>query len=150
MTAPEAVPAESDAVTLAPGTEDTGLAMMLAWLIRQNLEQNPGKKADFERLKMCISIEALDAEVTVTLEFDNGSLVVHAGLWGVPAVRLSADAETVIELSTVRITRGIPNLFNAVGRRLVAKMLTRRIRISGFLRHARQLVRMTKLLSVND
>jgi hypothetical protein len=135
-------------VTLAPGTEDAGLAMMLAGLIRQNLEQNPDRKADFDRLDLCISIEAVDAEVVVTLEFGRGTLVVYAGTWGSPSVRLSADSQTVIELSTLRIIWGIPNLLDPVGRRLAAKLLSGKVRITGILRHASGLLRLTRLLSV--
>ena len=136
------------AISLAPGTQDSGLAAMLAELIQTNLAERPAKRGDFDRLKAAISIEARDAEVTITLDFQGGALVVHAGVHGEPAIRISADSAAVLELSAVRIAGGVPMLLNAGGRKLIAKLISGEVRIRGLF-HALTLLRLTRLMSVN-
>jgi hypothetical protein len=137
-------------VSLAPGTEATGLAGMLAELIRANLLQNPHKWRDFNKLDTLVSIEAHDAEVTITLAFTRGALVVHAGVHGSPKLRISAESVTVLELAMVKIVRGIPNLLDPGGRRLLAKFFSGGVKIAGMLTQLVPLVRLTRLMSVND
>jgi hypothetical protein len=135
-------------ISLAPGTEDAGLASMLAELIRFNLLEHPGRGKDFERLNADIAIEARDAEVTVTLVFRRGTLVVHAGVHGKPGLFISADSATVLDLSSLRIAAGVPMLLDARGRRLIAKLAAGEVRIRG-LRRVATLVRLTRLMSVS-
>jgi hypothetical protein len=136
-------------ISLAPGTEDAGLAMMLSDLLRQNLAQNPRKRKDFDRLAASIVIEARDAEVTITLEFLRGALVVHEGIHGAPKIRISADSATVLELLMLRILWGIPRLLDKGGRRLLRKYIAGELRIEGLGTHLVTLLRMTRLMSVN-
>ena len=100
---PGVAPSNSGAapISLAQGTDDAGLAAMLADLIRSNLAQNPHTWRDFNRLDTLVSIEARDAEVTITLEFNRGVLMVHAGVYGSPKLRISAESITVLELAMV-------------------------------------------------
>jgi len=135
-------------ITLAPGAESVGLAVMLADLIRQNLEQDPRKWADFDRLDALICLEALDAEVTVTLAFARGTLVIH-GSCGAPSIRISAAAESLLTLPIVRIVAGLPHLFGPHGRGLRRGLLTGRVKIAGILLKPIQLIRFTRLMSVN-
>jgi hypothetical protein len=146
---PAAAARAAVSISLAPGTGEAGLAAMLADLIRSNLAEKPGKRADFERLNADISIEARDAEVTITLAFRKATLVVHAGLLGKPDIRISADSATVLELSALKIAGGIPLLLNAGGRRMIAKLISGEVKIMGLLRHPVSLLRMTRLMSVN-
>ena len=137
-------------ISLAPGTEEAGLAIMLADLIRFNLLQDPRKWNDFNKLNRLIVIEARDAAVTVTLEFTRGALIVHGGLFDSPRIRISADSKTVLELARLSIVRGLPNLFDSIGRDLLKKTLSGAVRITGALGNLIALVRVTRLMSVND
>jgi len=146
-------PAVSDAqapVTLAPGAEAVGLAVMIADLIRQNLAQRPGKWSDFSRLRSRISLEARDAEVSITLAFSEGGVTVHGGIQGDPEIRISATAEALLRLAAVRIVAGLPFLFGSPGRELRAALITGQVRIAGVLRRPAELMRFTRLVSVND
>ena len=136
-------------ISLAPGTEDAGLAAMLAELIRSNLAQNPHTWRDFNKLDTLVSIEARDAEVTITLEFNRGVLIVHAGVHGSPKLRISAESLTVLELAMLKIVRGIPNLLDPGGRRLLQKFFSGGVKIGGVVTHPASLVRLTRLMSVN-
>ena len=128
-------------ISLGPRTEDAGLASMLAELIRLNLAAHPGRRKDFDRLNADIVIEARDAEVTITLAFGGGTLIVHAGVHGDPGIRISADSATVLELSTLRIIGGVPSLLGAKGRRLIGKLAAGEVKIRG-LRRVLTLVRL--------
>ncbi len=138
----------AEVITLAEGAESVGLAVMLADLIRQNLEQNPGKWQDFDRLDARICLEAHDADVTVTLAFSRGRLVIH-GNCGSPAIHISATAEALLTLPVVRIVAGLPHLFGQHGRGLRRGLATGQVRISGIFLRPIQLVRFTRLMSVN-
>ncbi len=150
-------------VTLAPDTPDAGLAAMLADLIRQNMARDPRKEADFSKLGSTVAITAPDAEVSIILAFKRGALVVADGGpesagstpeasgrdHQQPDIRITADAKTVLDLAMIRISGGVPMVLGADGRRVLKKLFTRDLRIIGLLRHPIQLVRLTRLISVN-
>jgi hypothetical protein len=145
----DAVTADA-AVALGPGTEDAGLAGMLAALVRQNLARDPGRWRDFRKLHARVGIEVPDASVVVTLEFGRGVLTVHDGIRGVPAIRISADVTTVLELTRLRIVRGLPSLSDPATQALIGKLAAGTVRIKGAVAHLVALLRMTRLLSVMD
>jgi hypothetical protein len=136
-------------IRLAPGAEEIGLASMLAELIRQNLAQKPHKRADFDKLDAVVSIEARDAEVTITLDFRRGALVVYGGVHGTPDIAIATDSETVLKLSLANIVCGLPNFLDEGGREMLQKMRRGELKITGMLGSPIQLVRMTRLMSVN-
>ena len=98
------------AILLAPGTEDNGLATMLADLVRQNLEAKPHKKGDFQALSGSVSIVADDAEVALTLRFDRGRLTIFDGIVGIPDVTIRGGSDTILALSNLPLTTplGLP------------------------------------------
>ncbi len=144
-------------VTLAPGVDDAGLAAMLAGLIRQNIEQHPGKSADFRRLSADIVITVPDAEVTVTLEFGRGELIVHEGERdgardghrAGAQLGITANSDTLLALPLVKISAGLPNLFARSSSALLRGLFDGSVKISGMLRHPVTLIRFTRLMSVN-
>ena len=138
-----------ECVRLADGAAEVGLAVMLRDLIRANLEQSPGKWVDFARLDSLISLEAVDAEVSATLAFDRGTLTVYEGIHGTPAIRVSAVASGLLGLAAVRVVFGFPLLFGKEGKGLRTGLLTGQVKIRGALRRPAQLVRLTRLMSVN-
>jgi hypothetical protein len=135
-------------VLLGPGVEDAGLAAMLADLVRQNLAQDPRKRADFERLDGAVVIEARDAEVAVTLMFSRDGLTVEAGARAAPRVRIAADSQTILALAQVKIVAGLPMVFDVQGRALVKELLRGSVRITPLAGNIGMLLRLTRLLSV--
>jgi len=136
-------------VRLAAGAQEVGLAVIMADLIRANLEHDPRKWTDFAKLDLRISLEAIDADVSVTLAFHGGTLVIHKGIQGLPALGIAASAEALIGLAAVRITAGLPFLFGRDGKALRKALRTGRVKIAGALRRPAQLIRFTRLMSVN-
>lgn len=137
-------------IALAPDARDVGLAAMLADLIRQSLEQNPRKRVDFDRLDTVIQIHVRDADVTVSLVFETGRLVVHGGACGEPRIRISADAEAVLALCMVKLVAGVPHPLHRHNRRLIRMIATGEIRVEGIPRSPLQLLRFTRLVSVRE
>ena len=135
-------------VKVDEGAEEVGLAVILAQLIQQNLDQNPRKWDDFKKLSSRISLDAVDAGVSVTLSFDLNSLVVYEGIRGTPDIKISASSEGLLGLANLRIVAGLPSPFGREARGLRAGLLTGGVKIVGALRKPAQLVRFTRLMSV--
>ena len=121
---------------------------MLGGLIEANVSARPEKRADFDRLRARVGIDATDAEEAATLDFEGGHLTVHNGLRPGRQITITAESETVLELSNLRIgPLGMPVYVDETGRSVLGKLLTRRLRIAGLLRLG-MLNRVTRIFSV--
>jgi hypothetical protein len=136
-------------ITVDKGAEENGLANMVAELLRANIESSPLKKTVFSRMKGSVGLVATDAEVSLTLLFDRGSCTVRDGILPGTAACVTADSDSILELSNVRIAGGLPWLFDRTGRSVAGKVFRREIRIRGLLRHPVTLTRLAIVLSVN-
>ena len=142
-------------VLLAPGAEDNGLCGMLADLVRQNLESKPHKRRDFDALHGTVGIVAEDAEVALTLRFDGGKLTLHDGIVGVPDVTIRGTADSIVAMSNVPLTRGLPvaRRKDHDGKKVVDGMMRQMrdgsLRIHGALLHLPMMMRLTRVMSVN-
>jgi hypothetical protein len=128
--------------------DPSGLATMVAQLIEQNLSRDPARRALL--LPSVVVLDAPDADVTVFLRIDAEGVRVGDGR--VPDAHLSirADSGRLLDLATVPLRFGLPDVSSHEGRALVGDLLGRRVRIRGLLRHPVRLARLTKLLSVAD
>ena len=140
---------EQAVIILDEGAKDVGLADMLFNLIRQNLEQKPHRLSSFRTLNSNVVIVAKDIDITVTLAFNKGRLTVFDGMAGEADLKIIADHETILELSLIKISMGLPNYFDRNGRDILKKLLLGNLKIGGMLKHPLQLVHLTKLFSVN-
>jgi hypothetical protein len=144
-------------ITLAAGAGENGLAVMLADLLRQNLESKPQKARDMEAMTGRIALLAEDAEVALTLRFDHGKLTVYDGVVGVPDVIVRASSDVVLALSNVPITRRwglpIPNYRDREGRKVLrevfAAMRKGTMKVDGGALHAGLMLHLTRIMSVN-
>ncbi len=100
-------------------------------------------------MKGSVGLIATDAEVKLTLVFDRGRCVVHDGILEGTGVTVTADSDSILELSNVRLVGGLPYYFDEPGRAVVSKVFGRAIRIRGLLRHPVTLTRLGIVLSVN-
>jgi hypothetical protein len=136
-------------VEYAEGKEASPFAQMLGGLVEANVDARPEKRADFDSLKARVGVFVTDIEEGVTLEFLGGRLLVHNGLEPVRDLTIRADAETVMQLSNVKIGFArMPNYMDATGREVVAKMLRGRLKIDGLLGNLTTLNQVTRLFSV--
>jgi len=135
-------------ITVLKEASEIGLAVMLSDLIRQNLEQNPGKKRDFNSLDANIVIEARDIQILIGLEFRQGKLTVSKGFSIKPDLHILTDSTTILDLCLIKIKFGLPYFFDVNGFRIFKKLLTRKLIIKGLLSHFFVLVKLTKVFSV--
>lgn len=123
-------------VVLADGENAAGFAVLLAGLIRENVESGPRKRVPFDLLSLLrsrIVIEAPDAEVTITLRFGGGKLVIENGEDPKARVRVTTSSEGIFELSQVRVVAGMPWLGDEVGKTILKKLFRREIRARGLV-----------------
>jgi hypothetical protein len=145
-------------VTLAPGAEENGLAMMLRDLVQQNLEAKPHKKGDFEALRGSVSIVADDADVALTMRFElGGKCTIHDGIVGIPDVTIRGPSEAVLALSNMPLTTRLglpipdPRDREAVKtvRTVIGAMREGKLHVYGMAFHLPLVMRLTKVMSIN-
>lgn len=136
-------------VDYADGEEASAFAQLLGGLIEANVVSRPEKLKDFHTLRARVGILVTDIGEAVTLDFEGGHLVVRNGLEEGRDVTIRADAETVMQLSNVKIGfAGMPNYLDATGREVAGKMLTGKLRVQGLVGNLTTLNRVTRLFSV--
>ena len=122
---------------------------MLGGLIEANVDGSPAKRKDFQALGATVGIFVTDIDEGVTLEFRKGSLVVHNGLQPERDLTIRAEADTVMNLSNLKIGLfGMPVYYDAVGRGVAAKLLGGKLRIEGLLGNLATLNSVTRIFSV--
>lgn len=136
-------------IDLAEGAEDIGLAVMLKDLLTQNLAERPHKISDFEKLNLPVGLTISDADLALTMAFEKSGLTIYPGIRGVPALNITAEAETVMDLSNVRIKWGLPHYFDEPGQAVLSAMREGRLKIKGLLIHFPSLVRLSRIMSVH-
>jgi hypothetical protein len=137
-------------ITIDEAALQAGLGPMLADLLRQNLEQHPGRRADLARMRGTVNIEARDAAVAVTMDFAKGRLDVKGGTIGRPDVKIATDSLGLLELTSARLRGGVPDPTHPSGRRVLLRLLSGGLKIGGrglILRPA-LLLRLNRLLNV--
>ncbi len=139
---------EKPVIVLDGGAKDVGLAVMLSDLIRQNLEQNPGKKKNFNSLEANIAIEARDIQILIGLEFKQGKLTISKDSSFKPDLHIITDSATILALCLLKIKFGLPYFFDANGFRIFKKLLSGELVIKGLMSHFAVLVKLTKVFSV--
>ena len=138
-------------VDYADGDDASPFAQMLGGLIEANVVSRPEKLKDFHNLKARVGIFVTDIDEAVTLDFEGGHLLVRNGLADGRDVTIRADADTVMQLSNVRIGfGGMPNYLDSTGREVAGKMLRGRLKIEGLVSNLTTLNRVTRLFSVAE
>jgi len=129
--------------------EPSAFATMLGGLIEANVESRPEKRKDFDSLAARVGIWVTDIDEGVTLEFRKGSLVVHNGMQPKRDITIRAEAETVMNLSNLRIGLfGMPVYYDGVGRGVASNLLQGKLRIEGLLSNIATLNTVTRIFSV--
>jgi hypothetical protein len=147
-----------DAVRLADGADANAFAIMLSELVRQNLEAKPGKIRDFNQLVGSVALIAHDADVSLTLRFQRGHLVVHNGILGITDVTIRGSSEVILGLSSMpllgpsRFSLPLPSDAEGLATvsRLVKAMRDGSFRIYGMTFRLRLLLRLTRVMSIHD
>jgi len=136
-------------INLSEGASEIGLAVMLRDLIVQNLEQNPHKMTDFEKLNISIGLAVFDVEIKLTLEFANNTLTIHPGTRNRPKLNITTDSATIMNLSNQKIKWGLPYYFDETGREIMRAMKSKQLEVKGMVTHFPSLIRFSRVMSVH-
>jgi hypothetical protein len=128
--------------------EDVPFAGIIAELLATNLTRHSEKQAVYRRMRGAVAIDLSDIETSVTLHFGGERLRIDAGIVGSPALIIRTASDRVTHLNALRIVGGLPWYFDEAGRRVVAHLLTGRLKIEGMFGHPVLLTRLTKIMSV--
>lgn len=136
-------------IHLADGAEEIGLAIMLRDLIVQNIEQNPHKLADFNKLNIVIGLDVFDVDIQLTLVFSDSVLTIQPGIDGQPGLNITVDSSTIMNLSNQKIKWGLPYYFDETGMDIMAAMKSHQLRVAGMFAHFPSLIRFSRVMSVH-
>ena len=129
--------------------EPSAFASMLGGLIEANVRTRPEKARDFESLVARVGIFVTDIDEGVTLDFKGGRLIVHNGLKPRRTLTIRAEADTVMNLSNLKIGLfGLPVYYDSVGRGIAARLLRGKLQIDGLLPNVLTLNTVTRIFSV--
>ena len=138
-----------DKIVEYPDEEPSAFASMLGGLIEANVEGSPAKRKDFDGLAARVGIWVTDIDEGVTLDFQRGHLAVHNGLEPKRDLTIRAEADTVMNLSNLRIGLfGMPVYYDDVGRGVAGKLVRGKLRIDGLLGNLATLNTVTRIFSV--
>ena len=122
---------------------------MLGGLIDANITNDGDRRKDFDGLKARVGVWVTDIDEGVTLDFQGGALEVSNGLKPKRDITIRTDADTVMNLSNLRIGLfGMPVYFDEVGRGIAAKLLQGKLRIDGLLGNIATVNTVTRIFSV--
>ena len=130
------------------GDAPSGLAQMIAGLIEANVGDDPAKDRLVETMRGAAQIHVPDTGVTIGLKFVPGVVTVCSGPVAGADVRITADSETLMALSTVGLRLGLPDLLSASGRDVGLKLARGRLRVAGLPLGLGMLRRVLALLNV--
>ena len=138
----------NDTVTYAD-SEPSAFASMLGGLIDANIGNNAARRKDFDELHARVGVWVTDIDEGVTLDFQGGALVVANGLKPKRDITIRTDAETVMNLSNLRIGLFcMPVYYDVVGRDVAGKLLQGKLRIDGLLGNIATVNTVTRIFSV--
>lgn len=135
-------------IIILPAARELGLPVMLADLIRQNIEKRPEKTKPFESLAAKVLIEVSDIQTSAGLEFRGGKLTLSKDLLGKPDLHILTDSATILDLSLLKIRLGLPYFFDKNGFKILKKILSGHIVIKGLFRNFPALISLTKVISI--
>lgn len=126
--------------------EPNGLAELVGRLLEANLSSSPERRRFLG--PAVVVLVARDAEVSVTVRVrrDGAEVSNGAAEEGVH-VRVEGLGQDLIDLATVPLRLGLPDLTRRAGRATVARILRGDVRVSGVLRHPLRTSRFLRLLS---
>lgn len=132
-----------------PDKDPSAFASMLGGLIDANVRSRSEKQKDFDSLVARVGIWVTDIDEGVTLDFKGGKLVVYNGLKPRRTITIRTDADTVMNLSNLKIGLfGMPVYYDSVGRGVAGKLLRGQLKIDGLLANLMTLNAVTRIFSV--
>lgn len=135
----------TDLVSVEQGSE--GLSVMLADLIRGNLERDQDRTRLIVGQAATVNLHVPDAEVDVGLTFTGSTL--HIGpVVADPDMSITTDADTLMSMTNVPLRFGMPDQLTPAGRAMAAKLLNGEVKVKGLPKQLPLMIRLQKLFTV--
>lgn len=135
-------------VVVDAGAAGNGMANMVAELIRANVAGSRWKARCFGLLRGTVLLDVPDAEVKARLVFERGACTVYDGA-GAADLSVTADSESLLQLSNLTLFAGLPWYADEKGRAVVRTIVAGKVKVTGLPRHLLTLTLLTIVLSVN-
>jgi hypothetical protein len=137
---------------MTPAQDAAGLRELVEGLVEANLARVPGRAHHITH-REAASLVATDADAAITIQMlpgalhAPGSVLVHDGEdpWAEIVVR--TDSVGLLELAATPLRFGLPDVLTPEGRNVVGRIVHRRIRVRGLVRHLGTVRRLSMLLS---
>jgi len=137
-------------VRVGKGSEDCAMAGMLSGLLQANIAQSPVKEAIFRALNTVVAIHIEDIDVSLTLDFCSGRLTVSEGIVKPPKITIRTESGYVMDLSNLTIRFGLPYFFDEQGKQALKNMLGKKVQMSTMPWNLLDVIRLTRVMSVQD
>ena len=128
--------------------EPSGLALMVAGLIQQNLERDPERARHLDG--SVVAIVAPDADVAVSIQMGPDAIEIAGGIRPDAHIVVTASSDRLLHMTSSPLRFGLPDALSRHGREVLAHVLSRRVKIEGLVRSPHRLARLTRLLSVHE
>lgn len=137
------------ATVVLEGDEPNGLAQMIAALVEANIANDPQKERLLETTRGAVQMDVPDAGVTIGLKFVPGTLTVTSRPVPGADLRITANSETLMGLSTVPLRFGLPDALTEEGRAVTLQFLRRKLRVRGLPLGLSMMRKVNQLLNVS-
>jgi hypothetical protein len=138
-------------VHVAPDAADNGFAALVGGLVEGNLEAHPERIGDLARLHLDVGLVSTDADVSITLRFGRGKLVIHDGILPdvVGVVRGTTDA--ILDMTMLRNgPLGLPILWDDAGLKVIGRIRRGELSLPWAPWKSLRLLPLLRLLSVAE
>jgi hypothetical protein len=132
-------------VVTAP--EASPLGQMIADLVKSNIEKEPARAHLVGGVAGRININATDVGSVTGMLFTGTTLRIGPAL-PAPDLEVVCDAQTLMELASVKLRFGRPDPLTPEGRAILGKMMRKELVVHGMLTHPKLLTHLQKLFTV--
>ena len=134
-----------DAVLVAPELE--GLPVMLADLIKGNLERDPKRASLITGEPGRVNITVTDAEVQCGLLFTGRNLSIGSPLPD-PDLSFTCASDVLMSLTNVPLRFGLPDQMTKEGRQVSTWLMNGTLKVVGLPKHLKLMIRLQRLFTV--
>jgi hypothetical protein len=137
-------------ITIAPGSEENAMAEMLSTLLAQNIAQSRIREAIFDTMNTVVALYIPDIDVQLTLDFHYGKLTICNGIAKKPKITVRTDSAYVLDLCNISFCFGLPNFFDKKGKEVLKNITSGKIKLLAAPWNFLDVVRLTRVMSVNE
>ncbi len=140
-------------VQLHADAQSDPFALLIAQLIESNLTDHPTKRRQFLVMDGRVALVADDMQSALTLDFRDGMLMIHKGIYGLPQITVRATSGDIVDMSRIELLQLGPwpvlDPRGKVNRQLAQSVWKRKIHMRSGWRTLPLAWRLMQLMAVN-